>query len=100
MLKHKKHILITILFMLMLSLVLAPSGALAFDVEQGAKDTLDVVKIVVIIIIAVSAITAFLRHQIAVTVSIIVVGCILLAATTPGVAEKVGAGIIKLVGGE
>ena len=100
MTNRKKQILITMLFMLMLSIVLIPSGAMAFDVQKGAKDTLDVVKIVVVIIIAVSAITAFMKHQIAVTVSIIVVGCILLAATTPGVAEKVGAGIIKLVGGE
>jgi hypothetical protein len=48
----------------------------------------------------VSAITAFLKHQLAVTIGVVIIGSIIYAATTPGVPEKIGSGLLKLVGGE
>jgi len=77
-----------------------PGAAFAFDLTQGAENALALVKIVVIIVILISAVMAFLKHQIAVTIGVIIVGCVLYTITTPGLPEKVGTGILKLIGGE
>ena len=85
------------LFILIIS---APSTALAFDPKKGLTDTRDLAKVGLIIVMVVSAITAFLKHQLAVTIGVVVIGSIIYAATTPGVPEKIGSGLLKLVGGE
>ena len=85
------------LFILIIS---TPSTALAFDPKKGLTDTLDLAKVGLIIVMVVSAITAFLKHQLAVTIGVVIIGSIIYAATTPGVPEKIGSGLLKLVGGE
>lgn len=80
--------------------VFIPGVAFAFDPTQGAKNTLEFIKIVVMIVILISAIMAFLKHQVAVTISVIIIGSILYTITTPGLPEKIGTGILKLIGGE
>lgn len=99
-LKFLRPVPIVVLLAIFIFAVSIPGVAFAFDPTQGAKNTLEFFKIIVMIVILISAVMAFLRHQVAVTIAVILVGSILYALTTPGLPEKVGTGILKLVGGE
>jgi len=95
-----KFVPVAVLAAFLLLIIFIPENAFAFDPKKGLTETLDLFKIGLIIVMVASALMAFLRHQLAITIGVIIIGCIIYAATTPGVPEKIGSGILKLFGGE
>jgi len=73
--------------------------ALAFDLQKGADDSLDLLKKILLIVIIAVAIKLFVSHQLVAAVVLVFVAAMVLAVTSPGLLELIGKSIFEILGG-